>query len=341
MKNNVQKSEYFFLVTNISDDILFFEFETSMRDFIFEYKKPFPSFVEQGVCNPLANKTGIYFLEDVVKSFQPEVLIDAFNYCFVYNFSFGGSEEYSDKHLSNDFTLDFSLDTLPIVDNKIQVLELNQDVINKLYDLDSDFFYLRDKKNILMATRDYNQFQRWKSLIGRNSRNGMTNIITSPRKETKLILIHAIHNFLVIILSLPLLILSPITKVLTQLIFALTFGLPHLILHLIRNIIFFIPTLFFSILYETGYPILKMLAFLGLPFSVLGSVTGTLIGFGGEHKPTAFDLGFYACYPLSNKFNNFVKEKIEINQYLVGEDKLIYEVCKNHGITDMVNSYVD
>ncbi len=153
--------------------------------------------------------------------------------------------------------------------------------------------------------------------------------------------VNAIHNLLVFIISLPLLIISPITKLVTSIIFVITMGFVHLILHLVRNILFFIPTLMFSKLYESGIPVVKYLTILGLPFSILGSVTGTLIGFGGETKATAFDLGFYATYPMSNTFNNYAKRDGYISSLMIGDEKLIFTVCENHGITNVINNYLE
>lgn len=169
MENNESKylkitNDYFAIAISRKHFWIFFEFETKIRDFIFNYTEPFPSYIQQGVCDPLPENRGIYFFEHVVKSIPNEELYSDFNSCFVYNFDL--NDEPNENHLKQNFTFEFDLDDVSINKDKIHIKSL--ELSTKINNLNSDFFYLKNQNVVILATKDIAQLRMWKNLLIKN-----------------------------------------------------------------------------------------------------------------------------------------------------------------------------
>ena len=63
---------------------------------------------------------------------------------------------------------------------------------------------------------------------------------------------------------------------------AFTVGIFGLLIHGVKNLLFLLPTLWFSMAYESGSILGQLIAFIGLPFAFLGSIVSSLIGHSGD-----------------------------------------------------------
>lgn len=121
-----------------------------------------------------------------------------------------------------------------------------------------------------------------------------------------------INRTLIAIIGVPFIIVIPFTTLIFGLLAGITFGIFGLLAHWIKNILFVIPTIIFSKIYEKGGFIGKIVSILGLPFSLVGNIVSLLIGHGGDFQLRAYEMNLYEAYPFSNSFDMYAKNKKEI-----------------------------
>jgi|GEM_PF-6837803 len=117
---------------------------------------------------------------------------------------------------------------------------------------------------------------------------------------------HTINKALIVLFRFPSALVAPFTTLLFTLATILTFGLFALAAILVKNWLFHVPTYMASLAYEKGGPLGKVLAVLGLPFALAGSIVSTLIGGMGDVRIKLYDMFFFELFPYSYSFHKFI-----------------------------------
>ena len=117
---------------------------------------------------------------------------------------------------------------------------------------------------------------------------------------------HAINKVLIVLFRFPSALVAPFTTLLFTLATILTLGLFALAALLLKNWLFHVPTYLASLAYEKGGPLGKVVAVLGLPFALAGSIVSTLMGGMGDVRIKLYDMFFFELFPYSYSFHKFI-----------------------------------
>jgi len=135
-------------------------FNQSYFDYIFNFKTPFPNYVEQGICDILPNKSGVLLTQNVLKQFEPIQLLNDFNSCFAFNLPTEICDKEQSRYRKN-YTFNFDINELKNEIPMDLILQYEESPWKPILEIDPDFFYLRDEEQILMGSKDYKQVENW------------------------------------------------------------------------------------------------------------------------------------------------------------------------------------
>jgi hypothetical protein len=157
----LNKSYHFYhssiLIENFKELIFF---NQSYFDYIFNYKTPFPKYIEQGVCDILTNKNGILFIQNVLQQFEPIQLLNDFQSCFAFNLPTEICDKDQSRYKKN-FTFDFDINEFNTEVPMDLILQHEESPWKPILEIDPDFFYLRNDNQIVLGSKDYKQVENW------------------------------------------------------------------------------------------------------------------------------------------------------------------------------------
>lgn len=142
-------------------------------------------------------------------------------------------------------------------------------------------------------------------------------------------MINKINRLLITIIGLPFMLISPISTLVFAFISMLTFHLFGLLVHWLKNIIFILPVVLFSKLYEKYGIVGKMISIIGLPFSVVGSVIVSLISHGGDFPLRAYELRLFDSFPYSYSFDKYAKNQWKLTDLESDAGQVIGEMLED------------
>lgn len=142
-------------------------------------------------------------------------------------------------------------------------------------------------------------------------------------------MIYKINRTLIAIIGLPLIFVTPISSIVFTLLSMLTFHIFGLIIHWLKNILFSIPVIAFSKLYEKYGIVGKIISIFGLPFSVVGNIIVTLISHGGDFQLRAYELKLFESFPYSYSFDKYAKNQLNLSDLEGDAQDVIVEMLED------------
>lgn len=158
---NIKKSyHYYFIIISFNNFNPNVFFNQSHFDFIFNYKTPFLKYVEQGVCDILPNQYGILFTQTVLSQFNSNELINDFKSCFAFNLPTNICDKEQSRYKKN-YTFEFNIEQMKKEISMELILHYEETEWKNILEINPDFFYLQNGKEILLASKDFKQVENW------------------------------------------------------------------------------------------------------------------------------------------------------------------------------------
>ncbi len=157
--NFIKKSYHFYFIVLSLDNFkanLFFNL--NHFDYIFNYKTPLPKYIAQGICDILLNQKGILFTQYVISQFNPNELIQDFKSCFAFDLPTDICDKEQTRYKKN-YNFDLDIEQMKKEISMDLILQYEKTEWKKILEINPDFFYLRNEKEILLACKDYKQIE--------------------------------------------------------------------------------------------------------------------------------------------------------------------------------------
>ncbi len=132
----------------------------SCFDYIFSCNKPNPEYIEQGICDILPNGNGILFTHQVLQQFKSNQIFNDFDSCFAFFLPTEICDREQSRYRKN-YTFNFNIEELKKEVPIDLIFQYENSFWKPILEIDPDFFYLKDDKQILLGSKDFNQVENW------------------------------------------------------------------------------------------------------------------------------------------------------------------------------------
>lgn len=157
----IYKSFHFhFYLLSLSEFRASLFFNQSYFDYIFNYRQSLPSFLQQGTCDILPNKNGTIITQYVLQQFEPNEFLNEFKACFGFNLPTDICDKKQTRYEKN-YTFDFDIDQMKKEIPMDLILQYEKNQWKNILEINPDFFYLQNGKEILLASKDFKQVENW------------------------------------------------------------------------------------------------------------------------------------------------------------------------------------
>ncbi|MFC2188280.1 hypothetical protein ACFCT7_13255 [Fulvivirgaceae bacterium LMO-SS25] len=151
---------YYFIIIDAANGNCFFDQPRALREYYFNFPEILPSYLKQGTCDPLSNRRGVLFFDYVLASYDKKVILSDFKSCLAFNLPL----EICDidrSRIKKNYSFNFDLDIMRKEISSEEILNYNKSCWKPILEVDPDFFYLKNGKEILLGSKDYKQVLNW------------------------------------------------------------------------------------------------------------------------------------------------------------------------------------
>jgi len=161
----IKKSYNFYYIIIPAEDFNYKLFyKQSFFDYIFSFKIPFPEYIAQGSCDVLPNNSGILINQIFLNQLIDKNLVNDFDSCFAFNLPTEICDKEQTRYKKN-YNFKFDIEEMREEIPMDLILYYEESPWKPILEINPDYFYLRDDKQVLIGSKDYKQL---KDLIQKN-----------------------------------------------------------------------------------------------------------------------------------------------------------------------------
>jgi hypothetical protein len=157
----IQKSfnYHFFYAFDPLDIVELGFFNQVMSDYYVNYPREFAPFIQQGMCDILANENGIVFNQMVLNGIGHQLFYESFNSCCVYQMPIDITNRT--ELYKRNFCLETDIRRMRESIDMDQILHYDKTEWKEILALDPDAFYIKGFGAVVFGAKDLSLVEEW------------------------------------------------------------------------------------------------------------------------------------------------------------------------------------